>query len=81
MQESIEYCQIKKVDKFGSEYLKFPSLSELHEKLFKNIPKNLHNSFVDILVTLRCFMKLKCDTDLLDNCTNYKNIIQTLNVY
>jgi DNA polymerase III epsilon subunit-like protein len=59
LKESIEFCNIKAVDKFGKEYLKFPKLMELHKKLFGTEPQNLHNSFTDILVTLRCFMKLK----------------------
>jgi len=81
MQETIDLCSIKKVNKKGEEFNKFPKLTELHEKLFDTIPKNLHNSFVDILVTLRCFMQLKWEIDLLESCDNYINLVTGLEVY
>ncbi len=74
LQESIDLCNIKAIDKFGKEYIKFPKLLELHEKLFESIPNNLHNSFNDILVTLRCFMKLKYDIDLNEKCKKFIKI-------
>jgi len=42
---------------------KFPKLSELYLKLFENtdIPINLHNSMVDVLVCLSCYLKM-CHT-------------------
>ena len=73
LKDSITYCNIQSIDKFGKPYLKYPKLIELHEKLFDKSPNNLHNSFNDILVTLRCFMKLKYDVDLLDNCESFIN--------
>jgi len=81
MQESIDLCAIKKVNKKGEEYNKFPKLIELHEKLFGTIPKNVHNSFVDILVTLRCFMQLKWEIDLLESNNTYNNLITGLEIY
>jgi|LauGreSuBDMM15SN_2_FD.fasta_scaffold01260_5 DNA polymerase III epsilon subunit-like protein len=74
LQESIDFCNIKAVSKYGKEYLKYPKLVELHKKLFETIPHNLHNSFNDILVTLRCFMKLKYDLDLEIECKKFKSI-------
>jgi DNA polymerase III epsilon subunit-like protein len=41
-------------------YKKFPKLSELHQTLFGSIPENLHNSLIDVLVCLRCFLKIRC---------------------
>ena len=38
---------------------KWPTLSELHKHCFGNVPDNLHNSMVDVLVTLRCFLFYK----------------------
>ena len=73
LKDSINYCNIQTIDKFGKPYLKYPKLIELHEKLFDKSPNNLHNSFNDILVTLRCFMKLKYHVDLLDNCESFIN--------
>jgi DNA polymerase III epsilon subunit-like protein len=72
LKDSIEFCNIQKQTKNGKTYLKYPKLIELHEKLFNKSPSNLHNSFNDILVTLRCFMKLKHNIDLNDNCVSFK---------
>lgn len=74
LQESINFCNIKAIDKFGREYLKYPKLIELHQKLFNTSPNNLHNSFNDILITLRCFMQLKHNSDLNENCKTFKKI-------
>lgn len=78
MQESIELCNLKSLDKHGKEYVKFPKLIELHNKLFNSIPNNLHNALNDILVTLRCFIKLKYNLDLNNMCCNYQNISQEI---
>jgi DNA polymerase III epsilon subunit-like protein len=72
LKDTIEFCNIQSINKSGKSYLKYPKLSELHEKLFNTTPTNLHNSFNDILVTLRCFMKLKHNIDLIDNCNSFK---------
>ena len=41
-------------------FVKFPKLSELHDYLFGYVPENLHNSMMDVLVCLRCFLKIRC---------------------
>jgi len=41
-------------------YKKFPKLSELHQTLFGSVPENLHNSLIDVMVCLRCFLKIRC---------------------
>jgi DNA polymerase III epsilon subunit-like protein len=66
MQESIDICNIKALTKDGKEYVKFPSLSELHKHLFSIVPKKLHNSLNDVLICLRCFYKIHFDVDILD---------------
>lgn len=71
LKDSIQFCNIQLLDKYGKPYLKYPKLIELHEKLFNTCPTNLHNSFNDILVTLRCFMKLKHNIDLVDDCSSF----------
>ena len=38
-------------------YKKWPTLLEFHKHLFNTVPANLHNSIVDVLVCLRCFLK------------------------
>ena len=66
MQESVELCNIKALTKAGKEYVKFPSLSELHKHLFNVVPKKLHNSLNDVLICLRCFYKMHFDVDIVD---------------
>ena len=65
MQESIDVCNIKAYYKDGREYIKFPKLSELHDKLFQSVPNNLHNSMNDVIVCLRCFYKMNHNKDIL----------------
>lgn len=74
LQESIELCNIKAVDKYGKTYTKWPKLLELHQKLFETTPNNLHNSLIDILVTLRCFIKIKFEIDLNKECNKFKYV-------
>jgi DNA polymerase III alpha subunit (gram-positive type) len=58
MMEGIPICAIECVNSRGP-YLKQPKLSELFEKLFDEpAPENLHNSMVDVLACLRCFVKM-----------------------
>ena len=79
LKDSIELCNIEAFDRFGKKYLKYPKLIELNQKLFNNEQKNLHNSLVDILVTLRCFMKIKYNTDLLKTCDKFKTMMKEIN--
>lgn len=76
MQESIDLCAIKALDKFGKEYNKFPKLIELHKKLFETEPNNLHNSLNDILITLRCLMKIRNDMDLNKQCIPFMELVK-----
>lgn len=48
-------CKIEVPNRRG---YKFPKLIELYEFLFHETPENLHNSMIDILVCLRCFLKM-----------------------
>jgi DNA polymerase III epsilon subunit-like protein len=79
MQESIDLCAIKVKDKFGREYNKFPKLVELHLYLFQTKPNGLHNSLIDILITLRCFMHLKYNKDLLTDCKDFIEATKQIN--
>jgi DNA polymerase III epsilon subunit-like protein len=81
LKDSIKLCNIQATDIHGKSYLKYPKLLELHIKLFDSIPKNLHNSLNDILVTLRCYMKMKFDKDLLEYCHQYKYLSNKLEIY
>jgi DNA polymerase III epsilon subunit-like protein len=81
MQESINLCNLVTKDKYGRDYVKFPKLSELHETLFSTTPSNLHNSFNDVIVCLRCFYKLKFDKDIIALDRDIKEIASTLNMF
>jgi DNA polymerase III epsilon subunit-like protein len=81
MQESIELCNIQKVNRFGRMEKKWPKLVELHEKLFLEAPNNLHNSYNDILVTLRCYGKMRHDVDLLGSCETFREISEEIGLY
>jgi len=78
MQETIEFCNIIIVNRNGYPYKKFPKLGELHEKLFDQTAKNLHNSLNDVLVTLRCYIKIKFNVDVLDVSTEIKQLFENL---
>jgi DNA polymerase III epsilon subunit-like protein len=78
MKETIEFCNILKVNGKGEEYKKFPSLLELYEKLYKKTPQNLHNSLHDSLITLICFMKFNYNTDIEKKCAEIKSMLSKL---
>lgn len=61
MKKSTSLCNLQ-VTKAGRVYPKYPSLKELHEKLFQTSPlETLHNSLNDVVVCLRCYLKLNYD--------------------
>ena len=65
MLRSKNWCNITAISKRnGEEYVRYPKLIELHQKLFKTVPTNLHNSFIDVIVCLRCFYKMTHKKDL-----------------
>lgn len=56
-----EYCTMQKSRNILNKYFK---LVNLYEYLFNYIPENLHDSRVDILITLKIYIKLEYDKDL-----------------
>lgn len=76
MQETIEYCAIQIPSKFkkGEFYMKFPKLLELHEKLFKESPQNIHNSKVDVLACARCFIQWRWSVDVRKVDRHYRRL-------
>ncbi len=64
MKNSIDLCHIEKEFDNGDKYLKYPSLSELHNHLFDRIPQNTHNALIDILICMRCFCKMELKKDI-----------------
>lgn len=80
LKDSIQLCKIETLDKYGKPYFKYPKLVELHQKLFESTPNNLHNSFNDVLVTLRCYVKMKHDMDLNEKCDKFIEISKNINL-
>ena len=54
MLSATEYCAIK-----GKQGIKWPRLSELHQKLFGSDFEEAHNAAVDIQITAKCFWELR----------------------
>lgn len=67
MKNSKNICKIKMVNFKGQEYFKSPKLCELYSFIFKEEPRNLHNSFVDVLLCLRCYFAIIENRDIIIN--------------
>jgi DNA polymerase III epsilon subunit-like protein len=77
MMNSIDLCKIRKVNSRGKIYNKYPKLSELHLFLYGYTPENLHNSFNDVLVCLRCYYQLVYAIDILEKNNNIKKLFDS----
>lgn len=74
MKESVDLCNIKAISKRNNkEYNKFPTLSELYNHLFNIEPKGIHDALIDILICLRCYIKITKGWDLCVRNTKVKN--------
>jgi DNA polymerase-3 subunit epsilon len=61
-----ELCKIPTKNKMYSDPYKYPSLLELHDHLFGKNQINIHNlhdSFIDVIVCLRCFIQMALQLD------------------
>lgn len=78
MKRTTDLCAIPRVNKkTGETYNKFPTLTELHTKLFGSAPKGTHNAIADVMICLRCYVMLECNYDVsTDN--DVKMIFRTL---
>ena len=62
-----EWLNIKVISqRDGEEYIRFPTLNEVHEKIFgqKIDEKKLHDAYMDTIVCLRCYIKLTENKDI-----------------
>lgn len=84
---NIEYCTMKfgdhitkltRVDKNNLIRPKYPKLMELYQHLFKEMPQNLHNSLVDVMVCFRCFYYMYFGSDIVEKDEYVKNKIHEL---
>ena len=62
--ETYGYCSIPAINWKGEKYFKYPTLTELYQKLFDETPQNLHNSLNDVLITVRCVVKFRFNKDV-----------------
>jgi DNA polymerase III alpha subunit (gram-positive type) len=74
--QSAEICNDVRA-KRGDNKTSWPKLIELYECLFQETPGNLHNSIVDVLVCLRCYLKMHFNRDM-DNGVYSKMMAKAL---
>lgn len=77
MHNGINICKIETTNSIGK-YYKWPKLSELHNKLFGKTPTNLHNSYNDILICLRCAVFIINNIDICYKDSVFKRKIKKL---
>lgn len=79
MKSTVDLCKIEAISKKnGEKYYKFPTLTELHYHLFGSNPQNTHNSLVDILICLRCFVFLIRDVDIREKCRAFRTLYRNI---
>jgi DNA polymerase III epsilon subunit-like protein len=66
MKSTTKLCNLPK--------MKWPTLNELHQHLFKESVEKLHNSIIDVIICLRCYYFIIYKKDLFDIIKKYKNI-------
>jgi DNA polymerase-3 subunit epsilon len=74
MMASINICNLWRQSNNGKMFKKFPKLIELYSQLFHETPENLHNSLIDSVATLRCFLKIKLNYDM--HNAKYRHILK-----
>ena len=65
MKSGKNLCAIERIGNNGDTYYKYPTLSELHNKLYGFEPKGTHDSMADVLICLRCFCQLEMNSDVI----------------
>ncbi len=79
MKNTVDLCKIERINKNGKKYFKYPTLSELHNTLFKTIPKGTHDSMADVLICLRCYIFIVYNYDITkEGCSNVKQLFKYL---
>jgi DNA polymerase III epsilon subunit-like protein len=64
MKKNINLCALARRTKTGTSYFKFPTLAELHYHLFRVRPDGMHNAKADVLICLRCYLKVNGLADI-----------------
>ena len=69
MKETKEFCNIERASFKGTIYVKYPTLIELHNKLFGFVPKGAHDSMADVLICMKCYLYFTKQNDIIKNDT------------
>lgn len=66
MKNTTQFCKLERLTKANQVYYKNPKLSELYSLLFPEepLPTDLHNSLIDVALTLRCYLKYVYNFDI-----------------
>lgn len=76
MKNTKDLCAIEKVSQKGDTYYKYPTLSELHDKMFGFHPKGTHDSMADVLICFRCYMVHVHRTDIVKQNASVRRIYE-----
>lgn len=68
MKKYVNFC---KINNYNNKGYKYPKLSELYYHIFNNISYDLHNSYNDILICLRCYYCMEYNEDLLETSSQF----------
>jgi DNA polymerase III epsilon subunit-like protein len=75
MKNSVNVCRIEVVNKHGEKYFKYPTLTQLHQYLFRSIPNGTHDAMADVLICLRCYEMVHEEKDICRvGCTSTRNL-------
>ena len=76
MKNTTQFCKLERLSKTNQIYTKHPKLGELYSMLFPNepVPKDLHNSLIDVAMTLRCYLKYNNNFDINEVNTTIKQL-------
>lgn len=72
-----ERCNIIGKRPDGTDFVKWPKLSELYTNVFnESVPESkLHNAFIDVIVCLRCYLKIQYECDVFNENVKIKNYV------
>lgn len=76
MKETKIFCNIESTSTYWGKYIKYPSLLELHEKIFGVVATGAHNSMVDVVICLRCYISYTQNIDILKHNKTLSKLYQ-----
>ena len=85
MKNTVDLCKLGKINNRNNNLninqYKYPTLKELYMKLFNTAPNNLHDSIIDVLITLRCYMQLIHNIDIYEANTELKELFEKFEIH